>query len=589
MVVQPRHRLVDLRLDRLLVRLRQLPSHRLVAQRVAHRERVVLQTVLRLDARLVRLVLRLEPLRLLHHLLDLVRRQPTLLVLDRDLVLLPRRLLHRRHVQNAVRVDVERHLDLRHAARHRRNPVQVELPQQVVVLRHRPLALVHLDQHARLAVRVRREDLRLLRRNRRVPRNQHRHHAASRLQTQRQRRHVQQQQVVQLAALTLPAQHRRLHRRAVRHRLVGVDRLAQLLPVEELLQQLLHLRNARRTAHQHHLVHLALRQLRVAQHLLHRRHRLTEVVHVQLLEARARDLRVEVDALEQRVDLDRRLRAARQRALRALARRPQTTQRALRRRQVLAELALELRAEVLHHPVIEVLAAQVRVARRRLHLEDPVLDRQQRHIERAAAQVEDQNVLLAALLVQTIRDGGRRRLVDDTHHVQSRDHASVLRRLTLTVVEVRGHRDHRVLHLLAQVRLRDLLHLRQHHRRNLLGRERLPLALVRHLDQRLALRTRLQRERPVLHVALHRRVVELAPDQTLRVEHRVRRVHRHLVLRSVTDQTLRVRKRHVGRRRALTLVVRDDLHLVVLPHAHARVGRAQINTNRFACICLAHD
>ena len=88
----------------------------------------------------------------------------------------------------------------RHATRHRRNAVQVELAQQVVVPRHRPLALLHLNQHARLVVRVRREHLRLLRRNRRVTRNQHRHHAAHRLQTQRQRRHIQQQQVVQLAA-----------------------------------------------------------------------------------------------------------------------------------------------------------------------------------------------------------------------------------------------------------------------------------------------------------------------------------------------------------------------------------------------------
>ena len=231
----------------------------------------------------------------------------------------------------------------------------------------------------------------------------------------------------------------------------------------------------------------------------------------------------------------------------------------------------------------------MRVTRRRLHLEDAVLDRQQRHIEGTAAQIEDQNVLLTALLVQTVRNGSSRRLVDDTHHVQSSNHTSILRRLTLRVVEVRGHRDHRVLHLLAQIRLRNLLHLRQHHRRNLLGRERLLLALVLHLDQRLAVRTRLQRERPVLHVALHRRVVELTADQTLRVEHRVRRVHRHLVLRSVTDQTLRVRERHVGRRRALTLVVGNNLHLVVLPNAHTRVRGTQIDTNRFTSISLAHS
>ena len=588
MVVHPRHGRIDLRLDLLLVRLAQLAAHRLLAQRVAHSERVVLQAVLRLDAGLVRLVLRLELLGLLHHLLDLVRRQTALLVLDRDLVLLARRLLHRRHVQNAIRVNVERHLDLRHAARHRRNAVQVELAQQVVVLRHRPLALEHLDQHARLAVRVRREDLRLLRGDRRVARNQHRHHAARRLQTQRQRRHVQQQQVVQLAARALAAQHGCLHCRAVCHGLIRVDRLAQLLAVEELLQQLLHLRNTRRAAHQHHLVHLALRQLRVAQHLLHGRHRLAEVVHVQLLEARARDLRVEVDALEQRVDLDRRLRAARQRSLRALARRAQAAQGTLRRRQVLAELALELRAEVLHHAVIEVLTAQVRITRSGLHLENAVLNRQQRHIEGTATQIENQNVLLTALLVQTVSDSGRSGLVDDTHHVQSSNHSSVLRSLTLGVVEVGRHRNHSVLHLLAQIRLRNLLHLRQHHRRNLLGRERLSLALVLHFNHRLAIRTRLQRERPVLHVALHRRIIELTADQTLRVEHRVRGVHRHLVLRSITDQTLRIRERHVGRRRTLTLVVGNNLHLVVLPNTHTRVCGTQIDTNRFTSISLAH-
>jgi hypothetical protein len=42
---------------------------------------------------------------------------------------------------------------------------------------------------------------------------------------------------------------------------------------------------------------------------LHRLHALAEQVHVELLEARARDAAVEIDALEQRVDLDGRLRA----------------------------------------------------------------------------------------------------------------------------------------------------------------------------------------------------------------------------------------------------------------------------------------
>ena len=47
-------------------------------------------------------------------------------------------------VEDAVGVDVERDIDLRHAARRRREARQLELAQQVVVARARALALVHL-------------------------------------------------------------------------------------------------------------------------------------------------------------------------------------------------------------------------------------------------------------------------------------------------------------------------------------------------------------------------------------------------------------------------------------------------------------
>ena len=66
------------------------------------------------------------------------------LIRDRDLVLLPRGLVHRRHVENPVGVHVESDLYLGHTAGGRRNPTQVEFAQQMVVLGHRPLALVHL-------------------------------------------------------------------------------------------------------------------------------------------------------------------------------------------------------------------------------------------------------------------------------------------------------------------------------------------------------------------------------------------------------------------------------------------------------------
>lgn len=43
----------------------------------------------------------------------------------------------------------------------------------------------------------------------------------------------------------------------------------------------------------------------------------------------------------------------------------------------------------------------------------------------------------------------------------------------------------------------------------------------------------------------------------------------HLVLGSVTNQTLRVSERNVAGRGAVTHVVGNDLHAVILPHANA--------------------
>ena len=95
------------------------------------------------------------------------------------------------------------------------------------------------------------------------------------------------------------------------------------------------------SAHQYHFVDLALRHLRVFHHLLYGSQTLLEVVLVHVLEPGARD-GVEVDALEERVDLDVCLGRRRERTLRALARRAQTSQCAAVGAHVLAELTLEL-------------------------------------------------------------------------------------------------------------------------------------------------------------------------------------------------------------------------------------------------------
>src|SRR5260370_1018088 len=129
-------------------------------------------------------------LRVLHHLVDILLPEPGR-GLDADLLLLARGLVPRGHVQDAVRVDVERDLDLRHAARSRRNPGELEFPDRPVVGRHLALALQHVDLDRGLGVLGGREDLRLLGGDRGLSLDQDRRDPAERLDPHLHRRAVE--------------------------------------------------------------------------------------------------------------------------------------------------------------------------------------------------------------------------------------------------------------------------------------------------------------------------------------------------------------------------------------------------------------
>ena len=158
---------------------------------------------------------------------------------DGDLLLLARGHVLGGHVEDAVGIDVESHLDLRESARCRRDPVQAKATQGPVVARQRTLALQHMDVHGRLVVSGRAEDLALLRGDGRVARNERGGDSAQRLHPERQWRDVEKHDVLDLAR-----QHPALDGRAHRHHLVGIHALVGLL-AEELLGQLLDFRHPR--------------------------------------------------------------------------------------------------------------------------------------------------------------------------------------------------------------------------------------------------------------------------------------------------------------------------------------------------------
>ncbi|TVU36755.1 hypothetical protein EJB05_18701, partial [Eragrostis curvula] len=171
--VQPADGSVNGVLNLLLVLRGELGGDLVVLDGVPHVVGVVLQPVLGFHLLLELLVLRLVLLSLLHHLLDLLLAEPTLVVGDRDLVLLPGGLVLSRDVEDAIGIDVEADSDLGHAARCRRDARQLELAEEVVVLGPGALTLVNLDQDAGLVVGVGGEDLFLLGGDGGVPRDEH--------------------------------------------------------------------------------------------------------------------------------------------------------------------------------------------------------------------------------------------------------------------------------------------------------------------------------------------------------------------------------------------------------------------------------
>jgi hypothetical protein len=232
--------------------------------------------------------------------------------------------------------------------------------------------------------------------------------------------------------------------------------------------------------------------------------------------------------------------------------------------------------------LVEVLAAEERVAVRGEHLELPLavdvgqLD--DGDVEGAAAQIVDGDLAVAAALVETVGERGRGRLVDDALDGETRDAPRVLGRLALRVVEVRGHRDDRLGDRLAEIVLGGLLHLHQDARGNLLRRHLLavdldPCVAVVGLDDLV---------RHHADVLLDDGIVIPAADQPLDRVERVLRIGHRLPLGRLAHQDLVVLgEGDDGRGRTIALAVLYHARLAPLHDRDTGVGRAEVDADDF--------
>ena len=106
-----------------------------------------------------------------------------------------------------------------------------------------------------------------------------------------------------------------------------------------------------------------------------------------------------------------------------------------------------------------------------IDLEDALMQLEDGNVERAAAEVVHGDDAVA-LLVQSVSERRRGRLIHQPQHFEAGNASRILRRLTLRVVEVRGNSDDRLRDFSAEEALGVLLELQQDVRGNFGRRKR---------------------------------------------------------------------------------------------------------------------
>ena len=194
-------------------------------------------------------------------------------------------------------------------------------------------------------------------------------------------------------------------------------------------------------------------------------------------------------------------------------------------------LLLEDFGEVVSDSLVEVFTTKVSVTGCSEHLEDAVVNCEDRHVKCATTKIVHKDVLLTAFLVKAVGNGSGRGLVNDANHIKSSDSASVFSRLSLRIVEVCRYSNNSVLDLLSKIVLSSFLHLREHHRGDFFRGELLSACVVRHGNWHVRLVIlRLNIIRKPLHILLHLFVIESSANESLSNVDGVLGVHAGLVL-----------------------------------------------------------
>ena len=359
---------------------------------------------------------------------------------------------------DTVGIDIKRNLDLRDTSLCRRNTVELESAERLVVLCELTLALQDVDINGRLVIGSRGEDLALLGRNRGISLDQRCCNTSHRLDGKGQRRDIQKKDI---AGTRIACELAALNSCTDSDALIRVDVLARLM-AGQLTNLVLHARNTCGTTDQKDGAKIGVLQACIAHCVLHRDCGLVDKIGDQFLELCSRQVHVEVLRAVSRCRDERQVDLSRGGGGELLLRLLGCVLQALHGHLVGGKIDAFLLLELIDHPsddaVIEVIAAKVCITVGCQNLDDAVADLDDGDIERAAAEIVDHDLLLF-FVIQAIRQSCCRRLVDDTLDIKACDLACILGCLTLCIIEVCRNRDDGLGDLLAKVGLSVLLEL----------------------------------------------------------------------------------------------------------------------------------
>ena len=346
-----------------------------------------------------------------------------------DVRLDPTALLPCRNTQQSIGVDGEGDPDTRRTGGHRRNTTQLETGKAAAVGHQVAFALHYVESQSSLAILVGSEVLRHRGGDGLVARHDTFNQAAHGFDAERQRNHVEQQDVV---VGRVACQLLRLNRRAQSHDFVRVQ-VVQWLLAKESGNGTLHLRHTGGASDHHHPFDLVLGQLGVTQGLAHGR----DGAGGQVFRGG-----IKVAGFNIKSGLSARHTCAEcygihssQRFLASTGRNPHGG---------LVGCTFSGQTQLPQHPGpqsgIVVVAAQGRVATGSHHFKHTLCETQDRNVKRTATQVEH-GVESFAAVVQAVGDGRGRGFVQQAQQVQAGQLGRVLGGLALGIVEVRGHGD----------------------------------------------------------------------------------------------------------------------------------------------------